>query len=73
MAQFDTGLPSISQIQGYIKDQQLLELKLLTGDSFSGQLCWQDPNCLCLITQDQQTIMIPYHAIAYLKPQAAQG
>ncbi|WP_375340839.1 hypothetical protein [Okeania sp. SIO2C9] len=32
-----------------------------------GKLRWLDPNCLCLLTSDQQSITIWCHAIAYLK------
>jgi host factor-I protein len=72
MAELETGLPSVRQIQGFIKEGEQVELKLVTQDLMSGQLRWQDPNCLCLITQDGPTI-IWRHAIAYIKPQSGKA
>lgn len=68
MPELDTDLPSVRQLQGFIKDGQELELKLLNGDILTGKLRWLDPNCLCLLTADEQPITIWCHAIAYLKP-----
>lgn len=67
MSEFDTGLPSIRQIQGFIKQGKQLEIKLLTNDLFTGQLLWQDQHSLYLIDQDGQQMIIWRHAIAYLK------
>jgi host factor-I protein len=50
MAEFETGLPSVRQIQGFIKEGEEVELKLVTQDLLSGQLRWQDPNCLSVST-----------------------
>lgn len=68
MSEFETGLPSIRQIQGLIKDRQQVELKLLTQDLVMGTLLWQDQNCVCLMTQDEQRMIIWRQAIAYIKP-----
>jgi host factor-I protein len=68
MSEFETGLPSIRQIQGLIKDRQQVELKLLTQDLLMGTLLWQDQNCVCLMTQDEQSLIIWRQAIAYIKP-----
>jgi len=70
MSEFETGLPSIRQIQGLIKDRQQVELKLLTQDLLMGTLLWQDQNCVCLMTQDEQRMIIWRQAIAYIKPQS---
>jgi host factor-I protein len=67
MSEFETGLPSIRQIQGLIKDRQQVELKLLTQDLLMGTLLWQDQNCVCLMTQDEQRMIIWRQAIAYIK------
>jgi host factor-I protein len=32
MTQFDTGLPSVRLVQGYVKDRQEVEVKLVTDD-----------------------------------------
>lgn len=69
MIQFDTGLPSVRQIQGFIKEGQEVEIKLLTQDTLIGQLRWQDSDCLCLVTHDGLPLIIWRQAIAYMKPQ----
>lgn len=66
MAEFQTGLPSVRQIQGFIKDKTEIEVKLLTNDVLSGKLSWQDPDCLCLRAAGQETL-IWRGAIAYIK------
>lgn len=66
MAEFQTGLPSVRQMQGFIKDKRDIEVKLLTNDVLTGRLAWQDPDCLCLKTTGQE-ILIWRAAIAYVK------
>jgi host factor-I protein len=73
MAELETGLPSVRQIQSLIKQGQEVEIKLLTQDLLIGQLRWQDPNCVCLIAQDGLPMIIWRHAIAYIKPQEESG
>ncbi|HEY9725481.1 MAG TPA: RNA-binding protein hfq [Chroococcales cyanobacterium] len=70
MAEFETGLPSVRQVQTFIREEKDVEVKLLTQDLVTGKLTWQDQNCLCLITPDDQPMIIWRHAIAYLKPQS---
>jgi host factor-I protein len=67
--ELDTGLPSTRQIQTLIREEQSIELKLLTGDLVSGKVRWQDPNCICLTDPQGQTTLIWRQAIAYVKPQ----
>ena len=69
MAEFDTGLPSVRQIQGFIKDGKEVEIKLITQDVLVGQLRWQDQECLCLVTHDGLSMLVWRNAIAYIKPQ----
>jgi host factor-I protein len=69
MAEFDTGLPSVRQIQYLIKEGKEVEVKLLTQDLMVGQLLWQDSDCICLITHDGARTLIWRNAIAYIKPQ----
>ncbi|MBX2864793.1 MAG: RNA-binding protein hfq [Leptolyngbyaceae cyanobacterium MAG.088] len=64
--EFDTGLPSIRQIQTLIRDQQTVELKLLTGDVFNGSVVWQDAHAICL-SVDGQTTLAMRSAVAYIK------
>ncbi len=63
--EFDTGLPSIRQIQMLIRDQQTVELKLLTGDVFNGNVVWQDPQAICL-SVNGQTMLVMRTAVAYI-------
>ena len=70
MTEFDTGLPSIKQIQGYIKEKQEVELKLMTDDLIVGKIIWQDPTCICLIDHYDQSTLIWRQAIVFLKPKA---
>ena len=69
MAEFETGTPSVRQVQGLIKDGKEVEIKLLTQDVMIGQLTWQDQHCLCLVTHDGIPTIIWRHAIAYVRPQ----
>jgi len=64
---FDTGLPSIRQIQTLIRDQQTVEVKVTTGDTLSGSLTWQDVNAICVKGSDGQNTILMRGAIAYVK------
>lgn len=70
MTEFDTGLPSVKQVQGYIKDKQEVELKLVTDDLIVGKIMWQDPQCLCLIDHYDQATLIWRQAIVFIKAKA---
>ena len=65
--EFDTGLPSIRQVQTLIRDQQLVEVKLTTGDTLAGALSWQDANAICVKGADGQNMILMRGAIAYVK------
>lgn len=65
--ELDTGFPGTRQIQTLIREKQTVELKLLTGDLLIGQLRWQDPQCVCISTEDGSTFQVWMHAIAFLK------
>lgn len=67
--EFDTALPSIRQVQTLIKEAIVVELKLLTGDTLTGKVSWQDQNCLSLLGENKQPTIIWRHAIAYIRPQ----
>ena len=68
MSDFDTGLPSVRQVQTYIKDKQAVEIKLMTNDILVGIVFWQDQNCICLRDEQEQQLLVWRGAIAYLKP-----
>jgi host factor-I protein len=69
MAQFDTGLPSVRQIQGLIKDKREVQVKLITGELLAGKLLWQDSDCLCLAEREGRSTLVWRQAVAYLKSQ----
>ncbi len=70
MSEFDTGLPSVRQIQNFIKEKQEVELKLLSNDLLMGKILWQDQSCICLVDQYDQPTLVWRQALVYLKPKA---
>lgn len=65
---FDTASPSTRQIQGLIRDEREVELKLMTDDLLVGKIRWQDPTCICLIDQYDQPTIVWRQAIVFVKP-----
>ena len=65
-AQLETGLPSTRLLQTYLREKRTLEVKLVTGDTVTGALSWQDPTCIC-IDADGEPCMIWRSAIAFVK------
>lgn len=69
MSVFDQGLPSVRQIQSFIKNKQKVEIALINNITLKGVILWLDPNCLCVVNEDDDNkILLWFHAIAYLKP-----
>ncbi|MEH1818619.1 MAG: RNA-binding protein hfq [Nostoc sp.] len=68
LTEFDTTLPSIRQVQNLIKQTTPVELKLLTQDVLTGKVLWQDTQCICIVDENSQQIIIWKQAIAYIKP-----
>ncbi|RMF22705.1 MAG: RNA-binding protein hfq [Cyanobacteria bacterium J083] len=68
MTELDTNLPSIRQIQNYIKEQKTVEVQL-TNSNLVGQILWQDPDCICLIDTNNKPTTIWRQAIVYIQPQ----
>ncbi|MFM5888335.1 MAG: Hfq-related RNA-binding protein [Dolichospermum sp.] len=66
--QFDTGLPSIRQVQNWIKEKITVEFRLMTGDLITGQVFWQDHNCISIFNANNEQITLWRQAIAYMKP-----
>lgn len=64
--ELEAGLPSVRLLQGYLRDQTTVEVKLVTGDTITGQIAWQDPLCLCLKT-DGNSFLIWRAALAFIK------
>lgn len=68
--EFETGLPSVRQMQSLIKDNTEVEVKLVTSDLVVGKLRWQDTNCLCVIDHYDQPTIVWKQAIVFIKPKA---
>lgn len=68
--ELDTGLPSIRQIQTIIREATEVEMKLVTGDLLTGKVHWQDPHCICLLDQYDQSMIIWRQAVVYVKPKS---
>lgn len=54
MTAFDTGFPSVRQIQSFIKNKTPIEIGLMTNKTLEGVVKWQDQNCLSLVTTSQE-------------------
>lgn len=67
MTVFNTGFPSVRQIQNFIKNKTSVEIALITSQSLQGTILWQDQNCLCLLQQNKEKFLISHHAIVYVK------
>jgi host factor-I protein len=66
--QFDIGLPSIRQVQNWIKEKITVEFRLMTGDLITGRVFWQDHNCISVFNANNEQITLWRQAIAYMKP-----
>jgi host factor-I protein len=64
---FNTSLPSIRQVQNWIKQKPMVEFKLITGDLITGQVFWQDHNCVCIVDSNNEQIIVWKVAIVYMK------
>ena len=47
-SRLDTSLPSIRLLQDLIRNHQLVQIKITTGESLEGVLAWQDVHFLAL-------------------------
>ena len=67
MSELNTALPSIRQIQSFIKDKQTVTIKLLTNEVLDGIILWQDQNCICLVDETEQSTLVWRQALAYVR------
>lgn len=68
MTEFDTGLPSVRRVQKYIKEQQKIVIQLTTQETITGRILWQDPQCICVSDESEQSVLIWRQALIYIKP-----
>ena len=45
---FDPSLPGVRQLQSWTRDQRVISVELVNGNSLEGVLQWQDPQFLAL-------------------------
>lgn len=64
--ELQTGLPSTRLLHNLLKDNATVEAKLVTGDTVVGTLIWQDPDCICINSNDQ-TVLIWRTAMVFMK------
>ncbi|MGA7935979.1 MAG: RNA chaperone Hfq [Kovacikia sp.] len=69
-AELETGLPSVRQIQTLIREENEVEMKLVTGDLLAGKIRWQDNYCIALTDQYDQVTIVWRQAIVYMKPRS---
>ncbi|WP_071828008.1 Hfq-related RNA-binding protein [Geminocystis sp. NIES-3709] len=67
MTVFNTGFPSVRQIQNFIKNKTSVDIALTTNETLRGVILWQDQNCLCLSNNNKEKLLISHHAIVYVK------
>lgn len=67
MTVFNTGFPSVRQIQVYIKDKTPVQIVLSNSEELQGVIQWQDQNCVCLLNSQQEKILIWIQSIIYVK------
>jgi host factor-I protein len=67
MDELDTGLPSVRQVQTYIKERKAVEVKLTTGDVLAGQIVWQDPYYFRLVNGQQEQFLLYRPMVVYIK------
>ncbi len=72
MSQFNTGLPSVRQIQNFIKNKSYIEVGLMTNQVIEGKVLWQDSQSICILDRNEEKIIIWIQAIVYLKLSANQ-
>ena len=65
-SEIEAGLPSTKLLQTYLRDQSLVEVKLITGDTVTGMIAWQDPLCLC-IKADENPVLVWRSALVSIK------
>lgn len=67
MADLDTGIPSFRWVQNAIRDQKTVAIKLATGEEMGGRVRWQDTECICLLDDGEQDVLVWRSAIAWLR------
>ncbi|MGF1458351.1 MAG: RNA-binding protein hfq [Leptolyngbyaceae cyanobacterium] len=56
-SELEAGLPSTRLLQTYLRDKRKVAVKLVTGDTVTGAITWQDPNCLCIDVEGEPVMI----------------
>jgi host factor-I protein len=67
MSELNIGLPSVRIIQSYIKEKKHIQIKLITGEIIKGRIAWQDPECISMVNENDQPILLWRQSIVYLQ------
>ena len=68
MTEFNTGFPSVRQIQSFIKNKTTIEVSVVNSEkTLKGVIQWQDQNCLFLLSEQQEQTLIWFQAVVYIK------
>ena len=57
-SRLDTSLPSIRLLQDLIRNHQLVQIKIATGESLEGVLAWQDVHFLALREPMRESLLL---------------
>ncbi|MFN7741393.1 MAG: Hfq-related RNA-binding protein [Cyanobacteriota bacterium] len=67
-SRLDTSLPSIRLLQDLIRNHQLVQIKITTGESLEGVLAWQDVNYLALrVPMGESLLMINRDSVVLVR------
>lgn len=58
--------PSVFQIKKFITNSTFVDIKLLSGEAFTGKIIWSDNAALLLQKEDAAKLMIMKNAISYI-------
>jgi host factor-I protein len=64
--ELNVTIPSIRKLHGLIRAQASISVKLRTGETVKGRICWIDTECLCLEADEQ--VIVWFKAIAFIQP-----
>lgn len=55
--ELNVTVPSIRKIHSLIRDRVRVEVKLRTGETLQGRICWIDPECIGLRDHETESII----------------
>ena len=65
---FDPSLPGVRQLQSWTRDQRVISVELVNGNSLEGVLQWQDPQFLALRrSASEEPVLINRQAVLLIR------